>query len=90
MKLPASVKNITARRLIHDGRRVEVAFHHSGDTFPPKTLRDMIRDANWSVAELKRLRLVSIRGKRARGGNIKGLLWLPSPPVSNDRRKRES
>ncbi len=40
-----------------DGRRVTVSFHHPGDTFPPKTLRKMIRLAGWSHEDLYRLRL---------------------------------
>jgi len=40
-----------------DGRKVEVAFHRSGQTFPPKTLAKMIQDAGWTEADLKRLKL---------------------------------
>lgn len=40
-----------------DKRRVTVSFHHPSDTFPPKTLKRIIHDANWSEADLKRLNL---------------------------------
>jgi predicted RNA binding protein YcfA (HicA-like mRNA interferase family) len=43
-----------------DGRRVTVAFHGSNTTFVPKTLRSMIEEqAQWSDADLKRLKLIS-------------------------------
>lgn len=43
-----------------DGRRVTVTFHHSGDTFPPKTLRSMIElQARWTEDDLRRLSLLS-------------------------------
>jgi predicted RNA binding protein YcfA (HicA-like mRNA interferase family) len=42
-----------------DGRRVDVSFHHPGDTFPPKTLKRMIEhDARWDEEDLKRVRLL--------------------------------
>lgn len=42
-----------------DGRRVTLTFHHSSDTFRPKTLRSMIEgQARWTWEDLKRLRLV--------------------------------
>ncbi len=41
-----------------DGRRVVLAYHRSGDTFPPKTLKAMIRDAGWTEEDLKRLGLL--------------------------------
>jgi len=44
-----------------DGRRVEVPFHRPGQTFPPKTLKEMITQARWTVADLKRLKLVPKR-----------------------------
>jgi predicted RNA binding protein YcfA (HicA-like mRNA interferase family) len=44
-----------------DGRRVEVHFHSSGQTFPMGTLRAMLEDAGWAVEDLKRLGLVSRR-----------------------------
>ena len=34
-----------------------VSFHHSRDTFPPKTLRKMIQLARWSREDLERLGL---------------------------------
>ena len=34
---------------------VTVASHHSGDTFPPKTLRRMIVQAGWSQEHLLQL-----------------------------------
>ena len=40
-----------------DGRRVVVAFHRVGDTFPMGTLKAMIEDADWSEADLVRLRV---------------------------------
>jgi len=41
-----------------DGRRVAVHYHHSGQTFPPGTLRAMLQDAGWSTEDLKRLKLI--------------------------------
>jgi predicted RNA binding protein YcfA (HicA-like mRNA interferase family) len=41
-----------------DGRRVVLSYHRSGDTFPPKTLKSMIQDANWTEEDLKRLGLI--------------------------------
>ena len=40
-----------------DGRRVVVAYHHPGDTFPLGTLQAMLGDAGWSDADLARLGL---------------------------------
>ena len=40
-----------------DGRKVMVAFHRSGETFPMDTLRKMIRGARWTRADLTRLGL---------------------------------
>ena len=47
------------RHYLHaDGRRVTVSFHHSRDTFPPKTLRSMIEtQARWTEEDLARLSL---------------------------------
>jgi predicted RNA binding protein YcfA (HicA-like mRNA interferase family) len=45
-----------------DGRRVKLDFHHSGDTFPPKTLKRMLTDARWTTDDLKRLKLIPKRG----------------------------
>lgn len=42
-----------------DGRRVSVALHHPGDTYPVKTLKTIIEEqARWTVADLKRLGLI--------------------------------
>ncbi|HEV2494689.1 MAG TPA: type II toxin-antitoxin system HicA family toxin [Terriglobia bacterium] len=42
-----------------DRRRVTVSFHHSSDTFPPKTLRSMIEiQARWTWEDLVRLGLL--------------------------------
>jgi predicted RNA binding protein YcfA (HicA-like mRNA interferase family) len=40
-----------------DGRRVVVAYHALGDSFPIGTLRAMIADAGWQDEDLKRLGL---------------------------------
>lgn len=40
-----------------DGRKVMVAFHRSGETFPMDTLRKMIRGARWTTNDLTRLGL---------------------------------
>ncbi|MBI2910974.1 MAG: type II toxin-antitoxin system HicA family toxin [Chloroflexi bacterium] len=44
-----------------DGRRVVVAYHHLGDTFPLGTLRAMIADAGWNTEDLERLGLIVSR-----------------------------
>ncbi len=44
-----------------DGRRVEVPFHHPGQTFPPKTLKDILTQARWTAEDLKRLKLIPQR-----------------------------
>ena len=41
-----------------DGRRVVVAYHSLGDTFPIGTLRAMIRDSGWQDEDLLRLGLL--------------------------------
>ena len=42
-----------------DGRRVTLSFHHSSDTFRPKTLRSMIEtQTRWTWEDLKRLQLI--------------------------------
>ena len=41
-----------------DGRRVVVAYHRLGDTFPIKTLVGMIADAGWDYEDMRRLGLV--------------------------------
>lgn len=43
------------------GRRVVLSFHHSGDTFPPKTLKAMLIDAGWDEEDIKRLGLLKSR-----------------------------
>lgn len=40
-----------------NGRRVVVAYHGLGQTFPLGTLRAMIADAGWSNSDLERLGL---------------------------------
>ncbi len=40
------------------GRRLVVAYHRLGDTFPIGTLRAMIADAGWTEADLRRLGLL--------------------------------
>lgn len=40
-----------------DGRRVVVAYHALGDSFPVGTLRAMIVDAGWEDEDLRRLGL---------------------------------
>ena len=42
-----------------DGRRVVVAFHRPGSTFPPKTLNSMLAGTNWTDEDLRRLTLIS-------------------------------
>ncbi len=42
-----------------DGRRVTVSFHRPSDTFPPKTLKNIIEDqACWAEDDLRRLKLI--------------------------------
>ena len=41
-----------------DGRRVIVAYHQLGDTFPIGTLRAMIADSGWREDDLVRLELI--------------------------------
>lgn len=41
-----------------DGRRIVVAYHRVGDTFPIGTLKSMIADIGWSDADLHRLGLI--------------------------------
>lgn len=41
-----------------NGRRVVVAYHLLGDTFPIGTLRAMISDAGWQEEDLRRLGLI--------------------------------
>jgi len=44
-----------------DGRRVVVAYHRIGDTFPIGTLRAMIADIGWSEGDLRRLGLLHVK-----------------------------
>lgn len=41
-----------------DGRRVVVAFHRPGATFPPKTFAAMLAGTRWSDDDLRRLKLL--------------------------------
>ena len=41
-----------------DGRRVVIHYHHSGDTLPIGTLRNVLRGAHWTVVDLRRLDLI--------------------------------
>jgi len=41
-----------------DGRRIVVAFHRLGDSFPLGTLKAMITDAGWTESDLRRLGLL--------------------------------
>jgi predicted RNA binding protein YcfA (HicA-like mRNA interferase family) len=40
-----------------DGRRVVVAYHRVGDTFPIGTLKSMVADIAWTDEDLQRLGL---------------------------------
>jgi predicted RNA binding protein YcfA (HicA-like mRNA interferase family) len=40
-----------------DGRRVVVAYHGLGNTFPVGTLKGMIADAGWTLEDFERLGL---------------------------------
>lgn len=42
-----------------DGRRVVVAYHRPGATFPPKTLLAMLCGTGWTDDDLRRLKLIS-------------------------------
>ncbi|MXY45236.1 MAG: addiction module toxin, HicA family [Dehalococcoidia bacterium] len=41
-----------------DGRRVVLHYHGSSDTFPVGTLRSMLKAAQWTEDDLRRLRLI--------------------------------
>lgn len=42
-----------------DGRRVTIALHHPGDTFPIKTFKAIIEEqARWTAKDLQRLKLL--------------------------------
>ena len=38
--------------------RVTLSFHHTKDTFPPKTLKSIIQDAGWNREDLERLKIL--------------------------------
>ena len=38
--------------------RVTLSFHHTRDTFPPKTLKSIVQDAGWNEEDLKRLKIL--------------------------------
>lgn len=40
---------------------MEVVFHKESDTFSPKARKAMIEAAGWSLADLKRLKLIPKR-----------------------------
>jgi len=47
------------RQFLHPVKgRVTVSFHHPSDTFPPKTLQNIIQDAEWTEDDLKRLKII--------------------------------
>jgi predicted RNA binding protein YcfA (HicA-like mRNA interferase family) len=46
-----------------DGRRVVVAFHRPGATFPAGTLAAMVRAARWTDEDLERLGLHHSQGQ---------------------------
>ena len=49
-----------------DSRRVTVSFHHSGDTFTPKTLKRMIEDqGRWTEDDLRRASRSPLTGSAA-------------------------
>lgn len=41
-----------------DGRRVIIAMHSPGATFPAKTLSSIVQSAGWSESDLRRLDLL--------------------------------
>ena len=41
-----------------DGRRVLVVYHKLGDTFGPKTIRQLLTGTSWQEEDLKRLKLL--------------------------------
>lgn len=41
-----------------DGRRVLVVYHKLGDTFGPKTIKQLLSGTGWQEEDLKRLKLV--------------------------------
>ena len=41
-----------------DGRRVLVVYHKQGDTFGPKTIRQLLEATRWTEDDLHRLKLL--------------------------------
>ena len=41
-----------------DGRRVLVVYHKLGDTFGPKTIKQLLSGTGWQEEDLKRLKLL--------------------------------
>jgi predicted RNA binding protein YcfA (HicA-like mRNA interferase family) len=41
-----------------NGRRVIIAMHSPGETFPAKTLASIVQSAGWSGSDLRRLELL--------------------------------
>ncbi|MGH9784290.1 MAG: type II toxin-antitoxin system HicA family toxin [Terriglobia bacterium] len=41
-----------------DGRRVLVVYHNLGDTFGPKTIKQLLSGTGWREEDLKRLKLL--------------------------------
>jgi predicted RNA binding protein YcfA (HicA-like mRNA interferase family) len=41
-----------------DGRRVLVVYHNLGETFGPKTIRQLLDGTHWSEGDLHRLKLL--------------------------------
>jgi len=41
-----------------DGRRVLLVYHKLGDTFGPKTIKQLLQGAAWQEMDLRRLRLL--------------------------------
>jgi predicted RNA binding protein YcfA (HicA-like mRNA interferase family) len=42
----------------HDGRRVVIHYHKSGDTLPPYVIRNLLMGTRWTEDDLKRLKLI--------------------------------
>jgi predicted RNA binding protein YcfA (HicA-like mRNA interferase family) len=42
-----------------DGRRVLLVYHNVGETFGPKTIRQILRSTGWTEDDLRRLGLIS-------------------------------
>ncbi|MBI3695606.1 MAG: type II toxin-antitoxin system HicA family toxin [Acidobacteria bacterium] len=41
-----------------DGRRVLIVYHRLGETFGPKTIKQLLLTTRWAEADLKRLDLI--------------------------------